>query len=290
MVNNLGVYRRMHRLFPADRPAVWLPIDDALISGPELQLRDPRRLLSRKTVENLDAVLAFKGMLKICAAELANTACIVNLSASTVKGEHTRKMKVGKVDDAVSAGADAVAYHINVSSPFENEMIRDLGAVISEADTLGMPTIVLAYPRSVKHDGTDENYHEERSASEDDFARRVRHCVRVAIDLGASAVKTIFTGSVESFSSVIDHACGVPVLIAGEELLPRDAALDKAQMAIRAGAAGVAFGRQVFQRDDPSGFVKELRNTVDQERISIDMMRGKASVSEEDARGSNRLA
>ena len=289
MVSYLGLDRRMHRLFPADRPAVWLPIDDALISGPELGLRDPRRLLSRNTVENLDAVLTFKGILKICAAELAGTACIVNLSASTAKGEHTRKMKVGKVGDAVSVGADAVAYHINISSPFENEMIRDLGAVISEADDLGMPTIVLAYPRSVRRDGTDENYHEERSASEDDFARRVRHCVRVAIDLGASAVKTIFTGSVESFSTVIDHACGVPVLIAGEELLPKDVALDKARMAIRAGAAGVAFGRQVFQRDDPGGFVKELRNAVNLERISVDMVRGKASVPQGHAQGGNRL-
>jgi DhnA family fructose-bisphosphate aldolase class Ia len=233
------------------------------MAGPEHLLADPRVLLVNSILEHVTAVLGFRGVLSRYGAELLNTPFIVNLSASTVRGEHTRKSKVSKVEAAARLGADAVAYHINISSPFENEMLTELGFIMTEADILGFPVIVLAYPRGRDAQGRDDNYLRMRQESADEYARFVRQCVRIAVEMGAAAVKTIYTGGVDSFRTVVDVACGVPVLIAGEELAPIDDVLTRARGAIDAGAAGVAFGRQVFQRTDPVSMIRSLRATLD---------------------------
>jgi DhnA family fructose-bisphosphate aldolase class Ia len=261
----MGIQRRLCRLVPPGRAALWLPLDDSLISGPEAGLRQPGAWLEHDVVDHLTAVLGFRGTLAACHGQLRDTPLIMNVSASTVRGEHTRKVRVGSVTDVVRAGAQAMAYHVNHSSPFEAEALRDLGRLVRRADSLGLPVVAIAYPRGRNPDGTDDNYVDLRERDEDEFARLVRHCVRLAVDLGASAVKTIFTGSDESFETVVASALGVPVLIAGERLVEEDEALAKAGAAIRAGAAGVAYGRQVFERGDPGAFVRKLRSILDRE-------------------------
>ena len=78
-------------------------------------------------------------------------------------------------------------------------------------------------------------------------------------------VKTIYTGSVDSFRTVIESAMGRPVLIAGETLTDEGEAIAKAQHAVQAGAAGVAFGRQIFARPDHLPFLRKLRSVLNDE-------------------------
>ncbi|MEV6848173.1 hypothetical protein [Actinoplanes sp. NPDC051411] len=253
----------MTRLIPHTGAALWLPLDDGLISGPEDHLRDLRPFLKRDVVESVTAVLGFRGALRSCHRELARTPTIMNLTASTTLGEHTRKVVVGSVADAVRDGVDAVACHVNITSAYEGEQLEILGRVVSEADAYGMPVVAMAYPRRRHPNGTDDNHLGLREKNPDEFAVLVRHGVRAAVELGASAVKTIYTGTVESFQTVVDCAMDVPVLIAGEKLIDEGDAVAKAQYAIRAGAAGVAFGRQIFARHDPGPFVHKLRTGID---------------------------
>lgn len=257
-----GHFRAMARLLPEAAPAVWHPVDDALIGGPEGLLRDPRELFTREVVTQLDAVLGFEGTLSRCRDQLVRTPLIVNLTASTLMGDHTRKVPVMSVADALRLGATAVAGHLNFSAPSEPEMIRSFGSIVAEARRFGLPVVAITYPRGVREDGSDENYVALRAANPDGFARKVAHAVRVAVELGASAVKTVYTGTPESFHQVVDGACGVPVLIAGEERAPRSGVLDRAEKAVQAGACGVVFGRQIFEREDPSGFLCELRDRL----------------------------
>jgi DhnA family fructose-bisphosphate aldolase class Ia len=175
---------------------------------------------------------------------------------------------VGVVADAVRAGAQAVAFHLNVSSPFEAEALRELGRIVADAEALGVPVVAMAYPRTRRGDGADDNYLDLREGDQEAFARLVRHCVRIAVELGASAVKTIYTGSEESFRTVVASAMGVPVLIAGEGLMDAGDAISRGQAAIRAGAVGVAYGRQVFERDEPVAFVRKLRSALDDQRFA----------------------
>jgi DhnA family fructose-bisphosphate aldolase class Ia len=187
----------------------------------------------------------------------------MNLSASTIHHEHTRKILVGTVADAVRTGADAIACHVNLTSPYEAEEIEHLSRRVTEAEQFGIPVVAMVYPRTRREDGSDDNYATLRKEDPEKFTALVRHCVRIAMELGASAVKTIYTGTEGSFRTVVDSAMGVPILIAGEAFLEENEAIEKAQGAIRGGAAGVAFGRQIFARRTPAPFVSKLRSALD---------------------------
>ncbi|GAB7044240.1 MULTISPECIES: beta/alpha barrel domain-containing protein [Catenuloplanes] len=263
MLHPPGLHRRMHRLLPPGRAALWLPLDDGLISGPEHHLRDVRTLLTPDVVGHLTAVLGFRGALAAAADRLIDTPVVMNLSASTTRHEHTRKMPVGTVADAVRAGADAIACHVNVTSPFEDEGLDQLSRRITEADLLGVPVVAMIYPRARHPDGTDDNHLRLRQEDPERFAALVRHCARIAMELGANAIKTIYTGTPETFRTVVESAMGVPVLIAGEALVDPNEALERARGAVKAGASGVAFGRQIFERDDAGPFVTRLRAALD---------------------------
>lgn len=257
-----GHFRAMARLLPATGPALWHPVDDALIAGPEGLLRNPRDLFVPDVVSRLDAVLGFEGTLSRCRDLLVHTPLVVNLTASTLTGDHTRKVSVMSIADALRLGATGVACHLNFGAPGENEMIQRLGSVVAEARRFGMPVVAITYPRGVREDGSDENHFGLRSADPDAFASKVGHAVRVAAELGASVIKTVYTGTAESFRRVVDGACGVPVLIAGEEYDGTEEALFRAETAVLAGARGVAFGRQIFERKDPATFLYDLRERL----------------------------
>lgn len=269
MLNQVGAQRRLHRLLPAGRPALWLPLDDGLISGPEDHLRDVRHLLRREILEHVTAVLGFRGLLRGAQDELVGVPTVMNLSASTILTDHTRKVTVGSVVDAVMAGAEAVACHVNLTSPYEAEQLTMLGRHVAEAQGYGLPVVAFAYPRGRREDGSDENYLALREQDPARFTALVRHGVRVAVELGASVVKTIYTGSAESFRTVVDSALGVPVLIAGEKLSDDEDAISKATGAVRGGAAGVAYGRQIFTRPEPVPFLWKLRGALDDQVLSV---------------------
>ncbi|WP_127501314.1 class I fructose-bisphosphate aldolase [Actinoplanes solisilvae] len=269
MLNQVGAQRRLHRLVPAGRPALWLPLDDGLISGPEDHLRDVRHLLRPEILEHVTAVLGFRGLLRGAQDELVRVPTVMNLSASTTLVDHTRKVTVGSVVDAVMAGAEAVACHVNLTSPYEAEQLTMLGRHVAEAQNYGLPVVAFAYPRGRRADGTDENYLTLREQDPERFTALVRHSVRVAVELGASVVKTIYTGSTESFRTVVDSALGIPVLIAGEKLSDDEDAISKATGAVRGGAAGIAYGRQIFTRPDPVPFLWKLRGALDDQVLSV---------------------
>lgn len=254
-----GHFRTMARLLPAGAPAVWHPVDDALIAGPKGLLQDPRELLTEDLVAEVDAVLGFEGTLSRCRDQLVRTPLVVNLTASTSMSDHTRKVPIMTVADALQLGATAVAGHLNFTAPGEADMIEGFRRIVTEARQFGVPVLAITYPRGVRSDGTDENYFELRQQNPPAYAGMVAHAVRAAVELGASVVKTTYTGTMESFHRVVDGACGVPVLIAGEQMGPAEQVLDRAEKAIRVGARGVVFGRQIYERKDPTAFVKELR-------------------------------
>ena len=90
-----GHDRRFSRLIPDGRPAIWHPVDDALIAGPVDGFLAPTNHFSSELLKNLDAVLGFRGSLPLYGDLLLRTPTIMNLSASTTMNDHTRKVIVG---------------------------------------------------------------------------------------------------------------------------------------------------------------------------------------------------
>ena len=123
-------------------------------------------------------------------------------------------------------------------------MLEILGRVSRECRDLGMPLIAMMYPRG-------ENIENEQDVEV------VKIAARVAAELGADIVKTNWTGDPDSFKEVVD-GCMAPVIIAGGEKAEIKEILDITKQSIDVGGAGVAFGRNVFQAEDPTKFVRAL--------------------------------
>lgn len=264
-----GKARRLSRILDArTKRAVIVPLDDALLAGPEEGLRKEREKVLDMVRGGVNAILAFKGLFLSSMQDIHEIGGIINLTASTTMGVHTRKTLVGSVEEAVTLGLDAVAVHVNIGSKYETEMLKILGEISTKCDSWGMPLMALMYVRSERK-GRDYNFDDVRRDDPNDYARMVRHAARVGVELGADIIKTQFTGSVETFHSVIESCGDVPVVIAGGPKVETRRMLRNAHDAVQAGAAGVCFGRNVFNRDKSSQYVKALRKII-HENSSVD--------------------
>jgi DhnA family fructose-bisphosphate aldolase class Ia len=256
---------RLSRIMPDGR-TVLVPFDDALINGPSQGLRDTLQRVREVESAGADGIMGFRGLLSAYAGLGVRLPFVANLTASTVLGEHTRKAVVGTVESAVRAGCDGVAVHVNVSARHEAEMVATLANAGEACDRWDMPMLAIMYPRRDR-DGADDNYLELKTRDRQAYAELVAHSVRIAVELGADMVKTQYTGDAESFASVVAVGLGVPIVIAGGPRVPIDEALGNAHGAVKAGAAGVCFGRNCYNRSDVARFVRMLVGVVHQGRL-----------------------
>ena len=260
-----GKQRRLARLFRhRDGRAVILPIDAGLISGPGRQLSDLSTFFDYIGSCPPDGILLFAGVLNRYSPLLSAVAAIVNVTASTHSTSHTRKTLCTDVEAAIAVGADLLAVHVNITSRHEPDMLRTLGTVIRRAELFGVPVFAIMYPRR-EGNGSDDNYHELRATDPDRYLQLVVHAARVGMELGADVIKTQYTGSAESFQRVVRATHPVPVVIAGGPFSSEQQVLSAARTAIAAGARGISFGRNVFERDDPARMLRLLHSAVHEE-------------------------
>ncbi|MCH7726536.1 MAG: fructose-bisphosphate aldolase [Planctomycetes bacterium] len=227
---------------------VIVPVDDGLISLSK-GLRNLRTKLEQLVSGKPDAILGFPGVFAHHQDLLGDVPQILNLTASTAHVDHTRKVLVGSVRQALKLDVDAVAVHVNITSKHESQMLKTLGKVARQCDDTGMPLVAIMYPRSESTDG-DNNYIDLRKTDSGKFADLVAHCARIGVELGASIVKTQYTGNAETFARVVEACSPVPVVVAGGPFTATRHILQVTHDVVSAGGAGVSFGRNVFDRPD----------------------------------------
>ncbi len=243
-----GKQVRLARLMPQGK-MICVPMDHGVTDGPIKGIENIVEAVKRVEGQATCVVL-HKGSIKAL-REPPNVSVMMHLSASTYVGpEPNHKVRVGDVLEALRLGAEGVSVHVNVGGePSEPEMLRKLGEVAAEADELGVPLLAMMYARGPN---IKDKYDPEKIAL----------VARVGAELGADIVKVPYTGSRESFEKVV-NGVHVPVVIAGGPKVSSD--LDVLKMvydAVQAGAAGIAFGRNVFQRDDPGKFLEAIRGII----------------------------
>jgi len=239
-----GKTRRLRRIMRADSKTLIIAMDHGITIGPVNGLEDMQKTVSQVVAGGADAVLFHKGIAKH--VDTLGSGLIVHVSASTMRGSKPNlKVGVCTVQEAVNLGADAVSAHINVGSEEEHVMLEALGSLSRECDSVGMPLLAMMYPRgpNIKND------HEYDVVS---------HSARIGAELGADIVKTVYTGDVDSFRRVI-KGCPVPIVVAGGAQMKNDMeVLELAENSLKAGAAGLSFGRNVFQHSNPEIMSKAL--------------------------------
>lgn len=248
---------RLARLFSDGQNAVVVAVDHGLYFGPLPGMIDlPSVILHVKAA---DAVLMAPGMVGHCQGVFSTRgapACILRLNWATnyvspCNYKHSHSVPILSVEGAVAEGADLVLASLTLQNPDEAEdaaNVELLASYVAEKRALGIPLVGEVFPT-----GGDD-------ARREDLHETVLAGCRIAAELGVDLVKTFFTG--DRFSDVV-KATPVPILALGAKKTPRAIdALDLAAAAVRAGARGVVFGRNVVQSPSPERFLDGLIDVV----------------------------
>jgi len=254
---------RLQKLFETYGKTIILPYDQGLEHG-------PRDFFNARFAENPMHIItiAKKGRFNAVALHIGNARRFFHI----MYGEMPLVLKInGKtgipdddeplspltasIDDALELSAIAVGYTLYVGSPRQDEDIEQFAQVREDAHRNGLPVIVWAYPR-----GRDIN---EKGGKDSLYA--VEYAARTAAELGADMIKLNVPSLKRNpqipnpykdyevdlhnaVKRVVASACGVPVIFAGGGMVSDEDLLDKVKICFEAGASGLIFGRNIWQR------------------------------------------
>jgi len=229
-------------------------LDHGLQHGPHLKGIDKIKDTLNKIMEGEpDAVILNPGNVKSIFPDFAgNIGLIVKLTAFTPFNPHF-DAPIGSVEEAVKLGADAVSIGFLFGNSDERQitLLGSTGVFVEECLEWGVPLFIHAYPRG-----------EEIPKNEWYTAERVKYAARAAAELGADYIKTSYTGDIESFRSVVE-TCPVPIIQAGGPKVDDDLKfLRMIEDSIKAGAIGVAVGRNLFSHEHPDAMAKAIRMVI----------------------------
>ena len=254
-----GTAIRLGRLFRASGRSFITAFDHGTTLRMPLSGLGPRKVLSQIVEGGPDGVLLSPGMLSTNADLFAQRGAPVPVvRADWTVIDETWKADSGEFHrvvvtpaEAAAMGAGAICMYL-IGGPATGEQfagnIAAVAKAANEADRVGLPLIVEATLWGSRHDDKKE-------------AEALQHVCRMAYELGADAIKTEFTGDVETMRQVIESV-GVPVLTLGGAVGEASAVETAAQDAIAAGAKGLIFGRNVWAADDPVAITRKLLDVV----------------------------
>jgi fructose-bisphosphate aldolase/2-amino-3,7-dideoxy-D-threo-hept-6-ulosonate synthase len=245
----IGIDRRMKRLLkgPARR-CLLIALDHGPWLGPVPGLDRPREIVCKVVAGGATAMLVTPGFLgQVASVTDPGMAIVLRVSLSAgLSSEAVQEVPAFTATTALRLDADAVAVSIFFGRGGEVSMMHWLGELIEQSHGLGMPVVAEMMPPEASFYDPDA----------------IAHAARIGMELGADIVKTNYCGNMEAFRQVVS-AVPVPILVAGGPTDGGDAgALRIAREAVEAGAAGVAFGRRVWQAKDPETLVREVRDVI----------------------------
>jgi len=260
-LDDYGKRIRLNRILRPDRGALVVAFDHAVILGPIPGTVDPAKQVRRFVEGKADAILLNLGSIRYFADALAPqmpgliarvdwTTALSETAKTSARGFQT--CVVVHPSDALQSGADAVITFLVVGSgdaAFEKKEIRRVGKLARECERIGMPFIVESLARGAEVQNPRD-------------PKWIMLHTRIAAELGADVVKTESTGDAESMGAVV-AACPVPILVLGGSRTGSDDEVVRAVRAIvQSGAAGVFFGRNIFQADNLPLLLQRVRDAL----------------------------
>ena len=263
-MGDCGKTIRLNRVLGgAEHRALVVAFDHALVLGPIPGTQQPLQQIQRFVDAEADSVLLNLGLLRQFAdSDFRGTmpGIIARIDWTTIwsqkankGGSELRSSMLARPEDALRHGADAVLTYMVVGTGdtgFESSEIARTAEIARECERVGIPLMVesLARGKGVQNPGDPQwlNLH-----------------TRMVTELGADAVKTDYTGDPASMRAVVDE-CPLPILVLGGSRQGSDEeALQMVRGIVQADAAGVFFGRNVFQARNMVSFLQQARSILD---------------------------
>ena len=241
-----GMKNRLSRLIQKDGKALFLPVDHGYFQGPTHGLEKPEQTI-KPIYQYADAIMLTRGVLRNCIDPAIEKPIILRVSgAVTVVGEDlANESVVTSIEEILRLNVSAVSMSVFAGTKYENKSLSNLAKLVDECEEYGVPVM------AVSAVGKELEKRE---------ARYLALVARVSAEIGARVVKTYYCK--ENFEKVVD-GCPVPVVIAGgPKCKTLEEILQTTSDAMKAGAAGLSIGRNVFQCDKPALLSKSLSAIV----------------------------
>lgn len=236
-----------------DGKAVIVAIDHAMYSWPCKGLEDRATVLRQVSEAGADAIIASYGTIRDLRRHFGKAKPILKLdnTSITVGTSYaiTEYLMTWSIEDAKRLEVGTVLTYIQMGAPFELEALRAAGRLAADCDRDGLSYLCEIMPIEC------ERYPD--AAAPDAIAS----ACRTGAEIGGHAIKTTMPNPPTAMPSAA--ACGVPVILAGGAIAGDRAQLMKdVRTAMDGGAAGVAFGRNVWGSPDPAATVRSLVEIV----------------------------
>ena len=273
------LYRLLYQHGPANGTAMFLPIDQGLEHGPgdffpNPASKNPDYQLELALRGNYTGIVFQIGLAEKYMHKYAGKVPLVlklNGKTTIPSDDYAFSPLTSSVEDAVRLGADAVGYTLYVGSPAQAEDMIQFEKVRADAEAFGIPVIMWAYPRG--------SAIEEKGGRDSIYA--VDYAARTACELGADVVKinlpkldnvadlakpytNLQDDEAAAVRRVVESAGKTLVLFSGGSKLGDEDLLAKAHLCMEAGATGLIFGRNMWQRpmDEALAMTHRIREDV----------------------------
>jgi len=254
-----GTTLRLRRIWKHERTVI-IPFDHGQYGGVPDGLEYPERLTEQIASTPADAVLVTPGVLSRIAPFLGSLGVVLRLDGAFTKyspsaGDYET---VCTVPDAVRLGADAGIVFTFVGTEFDAASLARLGGVSQEAEQWGLPLASEVLAPSLL-----DNHFERKifkAAGGESLEEETTTVARIAAEHGAQIVKTRYSGSIDAFKRTVE-TCGAKVIVAGGPVgadKSDEGLLKLAHDTVQAGAAGIVFGRSVWQSPNMKKLIQAL--------------------------------
>ena len=261
-MGDFGKSIRLKRILHPERRTLVVAFDHALMLGPISGTQNPGQQIRRFVEAQADAVLLNIGNFRYFAEAISpgrTPALIARLDWTTAFNEGANALPHGfqtclvvYPEEALQAGADAVITFLVIGSgdaEFERKEIERVGSLARECERVGLPLAVESLARGAQVKNPKES-------------KWLLLHTRIAAELGADIIKTENAADVETMRGVV-RACPAPILVLGGGRSGSDEdVLNVVREIVDAGAAGVFFGRNIFQADNMIHLLCRVRSVL----------------------------
>jgi len=145
--------------------------------------------------------------------------------------------------------ADAVGYTVYSGSNHEPRMYEDFREIQETAHRNDLPVVMWSYPRG-------------QGLKNDTKPEVIAYAARIALELGADVAKVKYPGSQEAMEWAVRAAGGTRVVMSGGSKVSDLEFLRSVEAVMNAGGTGLAVGRNVWQREDPTRLLDALEKVI----------------------------
>ena len=239
--------RRMRRILKPDSKTVIVAFDHGQSLSVNPALDDTGKVLERVVRGGADAVIVTYGIACKYADILQDVGVIVRMDGGGSKftKRDTFPRLLYSIEDVLKIGVDAMVCMGFPGVTYEQECMENLSHLAALGREWGLPLIAEMLPGGFG--STPEK-------SVDNLVLGAR----VGCEYGAHMIKTQYAGTQEEFRRVVQASYQPVVVLGGEHADDLGSLFGCIEKAMQAGAAGVAIGRNVWNRENAQEVTQAL--------------------------------